>query len=122
MNTITATVELGNGWELDVEIDVEEFEPGSPGKLYGPWEDSYPAEGAYLALGTIRASGDLEELGIVEGQEIHPAFLLGGRKALRKLEDEGAEQFAQDLADEAEAGWADYYADQDDYDEDDYDF
>jgi hypothetical protein len=120
MNTITATVELANGWELEVEIDVVGFEPSTPGRLSGPPEDCYPGEGAGMELGTIRAIEAIEEIGIVEGQVIPPADLLGGVRTLIKMEEEGANDYEQELAYEqacyAAEAKIDAYDDQDDFD------
>ena len=35
-------VDLGDLGEIEVEVTYN-FTPGQPGKLSGPWEDSYPA-------------------------------------------------------------------------------
>ena len=88
---IQQTIELGNLWELEVEIEVADFDQGHPGNWDSRPEYYDPGEATMIALGTIRSIEDLEELGIKEGQEIHPAYLLGGRKALRKLEDKLSE-------------------------------
>ena len=41
-------IETPDGDEIEVEIRVDSFTPGDPGRYYGPWEDSWPAEPAEI--------------------------------------------------------------------------
>ena len=97
-------VELGNGWEVAVEIEVVELSPGHPGNPSRDPDRYDPGEAAWVELGKITATEEVEELGLKSGQEIHPAFLLGGQAALTKLE--------RDLAYDLERG---YFDDRGDY-------
>jgi hypothetical protein len=98
MSNAIMLVELGNFWELQVEIEVVDYSPGWAG---GRWE---PSEPEWIAFGKILAVEALEEAGIKEGQEIHPAYLTESLEALER-------RFLREQAMEAEYARADYYAD-----------
>ena len=112
MSIYTTEITLGNGYEVGVEIDVLDYEPSYAGSWGQLPEDYDPGSQGYVSLGAIRASEEVEELGLSEGQEIDPAYLFGGRAALLRLELEALE--------EHEGSDGDYgYEEPDDYPDDD---
>jgi len=56
MTDYTLKTEIGDG---DVPVTIEfEYFPGTPAKLTGPMEDSYPAEESTLVLSSVSVRGD----------------------------------------------------------------
>ena len=102
MSDATMLVELGNGWELQVRIEVVEYCPGYAGSR---WE---PGEPEWVEFGQITADGEFEELGIKDGQVIHPAYLT---ETLDELERRAIRERAREIE----------YAKADAYDPDAYD-
>jgi hypothetical protein len=41
----------------EVTVQVDTYNPGTPGKYYGPWEDSYPSEPAECEFTVLRKDG-----------------------------------------------------------------
>jgi hypothetical protein len=108
MDTHDTSIELGNGWEVGVEIEVLEFERGHEGNMSLDPDKYDPGSGAFVHLGKITTTEGVEEIGLKKGQEIHPAFMLGGQAAFDKLE--------QDLAYDLERGHDDAFSGPDPYD------
>jgi hypothetical protein len=49
MSTYIYTAHLGLLDDIEVTIEYD-YSPGTRGKLTGPWEDCYPAEGAEITI------------------------------------------------------------------------
>lgn len=43
--------------EEEVTVQVDTYNPGTPGKFYGPWEDSYDSEPAECEFTVLRKDG-----------------------------------------------------------------
>ena len=51
MDFFVTELELGNGWELAVEVEVLEYEPAYEGRYWGHPDNREPGHGAFIALG-----------------------------------------------------------------------